>query len=434
VARTVFLVSLSLGVIASGAVAAEFSIKSSVSETVEASDNYFLLLAPKGATEKSLNSATVDFLAQTPDTRYLLDTNYSYYKYFGPGAADTSLTWGTPASTKFTVDHTTSLSKFNVGASWSRRDAATTQLAQSGVVSARGSIDTYSVNGGVIHDLSRNDSITWTAQASKILFTDANQFSYVDLTTTAAWNHTVSATTTLNNSVSFDWLSLDNPAQSQRLFWKLLTGVDSKLSSRLSFNGHVGIGFVNAYQSSVTQTTAPAIPTGAASFQPQVGAGNSILADAALTYQLLRSTSVSLTAAQAILPLFTGQLQKSDTLGLTMTHNINEFSSLTYATQLSHIAAGTGAFASSQSSNSNFITASVNYAYKLTREWRTNLSYTYRQRKNDTGLVKSNTILFALSRDFTVLGNPGAINEAEKQRIKQRAINTVGEVFPSYIP
>ena len=52
--------------------------------------------------------------------------------------------------------------------------------------------------------------------------------------------HDVSPTTTLNNSVTFDWFSEDNPAQSQRLFWKIMTGVDSKLSPRLTFFGHVG--------------------------------------------------------------------------------------------------------------------------------------------------------------------------------------------------
>ena len=59
----------------------------------------------------------------------------------------------------------------------------------------------------------------------------------------------------------------------------------------------------------------PIIPTG--SFQPQVGAGNGWLGDVALNYDLLKTTKVSLTAAQAISPLLTGQMQLSDTVGLT---------------------------------------------------------------------------------------------------------------------
>ena len=51
---------------------------------------------------------------------------------------------------------------------------------------------------------------------------------------------TSAQTTTLTNSVSFDWFSEDNSAKSQRLFWKIMTGLQSKLSSRLTFTGHVG--------------------------------------------------------------------------------------------------------------------------------------------------------------------------------------------------
>ena len=134
------------------------SIKGSASETLEASNNYFLINSPAGVTIKSLTAGTLDLLARTPTTNFLLDTNYSYYKYFGPGAADTSLTSGTPASATFSVDHTEQLTKYNAAASWSRSDVATTNLAQTGTAFGRGSIDTLSVNGGITHDLNRIDS------------------------------------------------------------------------------------------------------------------------------------------------------------------------------------------------------------------------------------------------------------------------------------
>ncbi len=56
-----------------GAFAAEVSIKGSINETAEASNNYFLVTKPSGATVKSLTAATLDILAQTPTTSYLLD-------------------------------------------------------------------------------------------------------------------------------------------------------------------------------------------------------------------------------------------------------------------------------------------------------------------------------------------------------------------------
>jgi Putative beta-barrel porin 2 len=431
--KVAILAIIGVSFCASGVRAADVSIKGNATETLEASDNYFLLNAPSGSTYKSTTAGTLDVLALTPSTSYLLDTNYSYYKFFGPGAVDTEPTWGTPASATFTINHATKLDLFNFAASWTRSDAQTTQFQQTGFATARGSINTYAVNGGVTHDLGRIDSITWTAQASKVSFTDPNQFPSVDVTTTAAWKHDVSPTTTLNNLVSFDWFSEDDPAQSQRLFWKFMTGLDSKLSPRLTFTGHVGIGFVNSYQTASVQTIIPPGPPGVAPFVPQVGTANSILADATLTYQLFKTTRVSLTAAQAVFPTTFGQLQKSDTIGLSLTHDINHLSNLSFAANFSFVPAtqGNSAFGG-QSGDSDFFSASVNYGYNLTREWRTNLSYTYRERNDDTGIARSSTILFALSRDFTLLGNPTAINQAQQERAKQRAQQTVGYVFPGF--
>jgi Putative beta-barrel porin 2 len=419
VKRSVFAASLCLGVFVSGAFAADVSIKGSLSETVEGSDNYFLINTPSGTTFKSLSAVNLDVLARTPTTRYLLDTNYSYYKYFGPGAVDSTPTSGTPANANFSIDHTTELAKYNLAASWSRTDIATTQLAESGKATASGTQNTYNIKGGVTRDLSRTDSITWSAQASTASFTDSTETPYTDVTTTAAWNHILSPTTTLTNSVMFDWFKQDNAANSQRLFWQIMTGLKSQLTHRLTFNASVGEIFVNAYQEGVLPS---AIPPSTTSFQIQPGAANGFVWNAGLTYQLLKDTNLSLTAAKTIAPTSLGQLQQSETIGLTLSHDINHASNLSFSTQFAHISSETPA---------DFFSASVSYGYKLTREWRTNLSYTYRQRNDDTGLARSSTILVSLTRDFTLLGNPTAIDAAEKERAEARKQQSVGQVFPT---
>src|SRR5262249_43933559 len=319
----------SLGILASsGALAADVAIKANATEMLEASDNYFLANSPSGATVKSLTAGTLDVLARTPTTNYLLDSYYSYYKYFGPGTADTSLTFGTPAHARFSIDHTDQLTKYNAAASWTRDDVATTQLAETGRTSAsRGSINTYAVDGGLTHDLSRIDSLTWTARAAQVTYTnDPTALPYDDVISTMAWKHSLSPTTVLTNFVSFDWFLADNIQQTQRLFWKFMTGLDSKLSPRLTFTGNVGWAFVNAYQNGIASAVASST-----SFVPQVGTANSFLADIALTYQLLKKTSISLIAAQAVVPLSTGQLQKSDSIALILSHDINSLSNLSFA-------------------------------------------------------------------------------------------------------
>jgi len=410
------------------AFAGDVAIKGNVTETLQGSDNYFLSQNPSGPTGETLTSGTLNVLARTPTTNYALDANASYFKYFGPGAADTSLTWGTPANARFSINHIEKLTAYNFAASWARSDAAQTSLAQTGFATGRGSINTYAVDGGLTHDLSRADSITWTAHATSVSYTDPNQFPFVDVVTTAAWQHSVSSTTTLNNFVSFDWFSQDNPEQSQRLFWKLMSGINSRITPRLTFAGHVGIGFVNSYQTNPAQVTIPS-----AAFVPQVGAANSILADVSFTYRLLKMTTVSLIAAQAVVPTSFGQLQKNETVGLTLTHAINHLSNVSFSANFSHVpAAPSGSLFSGQSSSSNFLSAAAVYSYQLTRDWRTNLSYTYRQRDDNSGTARSSTVLFSLSRDLNLLGNPTAINDAAIARARARAQQSVGYVFPGF--
>ena len=127
------------------------------------------------------------------------------------------------------------------------------------------------------------------------------------------------------------------------------------------------------------------------------------------------------------------ELQKADAVGLTIAHDINPHSNLTFATNFSFIPATQGnTVFGGQTGNSDFFSASVNYGYRLTREWRTNLSYTYNERDDQTGTARSSTILLALSRDFTLMGNPDAINQAERERARQRAQQTIGYAFPNF--
>jgi hypothetical protein len=417
VKRSVFPACLCLSVFATGALAADFSAKGSLSETVEGSDNYFLVNAPSGTTFKSLSAVNLDVLARTPTTRYLFDTHYSYYKYLGPGSADTVLTDGTPADATFRIDHTTELAKYNLATSWTRQDLATTLLAQTGVASAHGTQDTYNITGGFTRDLSRVDSITWSAQASTASYTDSTQTPYKDVTTTLAWNRLLSPTTTLNNSVMFDWFASDDSANSQRLFWQIMTGLQSRLTKRLTFNASVGEVFANAYQSGTIA------PLGTTSFQIQPGATHDWVANIGLQYQLLKTTSVSFTAAQTVAPTILGDLQKSDTIGVTLSHDINEFSNLTFSSNVAHT--------KELGIEGNFFSAQVGYGYRLTREWRSMVSYAYRQSISGTGLARSNTVLLSLTRDFTLVGNPTAIDQGEEARRLEREQKSIGEVFPT---
>ena len=183
-----------LGALASKAVASDVSIRGSVNQTLTASDNYFLSKIPLGWTYQSYTNGSLDFLARTPDTQYLLNTNYSYFNYYGPGAAETTLRWGAPASARFSIDHTTLLDKYNLALSWTRSDIQTALLAQTGQFQnfgssggQRGFLQTFSATGGVTHDVSRIDTIRWQATASTNQSDDPNFTSYNDFNSSLSW-------------------------------------------------------------------------------------------------------------------------------------------------------------------------------------------------------------------------------------------------------
>ncbi len=335
---------------------------------------------------------------------------------------NSSPTSGTPAGATFKFDHTTELNKYNFAASWQRAAADTTQLTESGISTATGFLDTFRINGGVTHDLSREDSISFSAGGTATTFTNSNQSNYTDVTTGAAWNHSFSPRTTLTTSVSFDWFSQDDQAKSERVFWQIMTGLRSQLSSRLSYNVAVGASYANSYQ---LAAVAPASPSSTVPLQSGVTTG--ALANVGVSYKLLKSTTISFSAGELLVPTTLGPLQKISTVGATLSYGINDVSNLSFSTQFANISED--AFVGG---SSDFYSAQVNYGYRLAKEWRTNVGYTYRHRTDSTGSANSSTIMASLVYDFTLLGNPTAFNEAEAARARARAQQAVWQAFPSF--
>ncbi len=427
--KTVFLACLLLGALPTGTRAADVSAKGSLSQTFDASNNYFLSKAPSGYTGRSNSALYLGVLAETPTTQYQLDSNISYYKYFGSGARDSSLTWGTPASEKFTINHSEPLTKYNFDALWDRSDVATTALQQFGTAVGRGTIDTYRANGGLTRDLSPRDQITWSANASTVSYSDPTQSPYIDYATSGAWTHRLNALSSLTNSVTVDQLSIDNPAESHRTYWNLSSAMQTQLSNRMVFNGSLGAALVNAYQHG--PVFAPVL-LGGTNFQQKAGATQDWIGNIGLTYQWLKRTRISLTAARSITPTVFGNLQHSESLGLTLSHDINSLSSLVVLAQFSQLKAGDTA--TTLSSSSDVFTVSGSYSYRLAREWRSNLRYIYSQRNDQSGLARSSTISFALVRDFNLFGKPPAAVQKTLSELAQEDLVRAQQALPTLYP
>jgi hypothetical protein len=430
-----------LGPSASVAVAGAVSITGNLNQTFDGSNNYFLSNQPFGRTYRSYSDLNLNALVATPDTRYSLNSDVSYYKYFGPGAHEQSLSWGTPLSEQLTILHDTYYGKYNFSASWSRSDVETTSLRQTGVAAGRGSIDNYDLNAGFSRELSQLDSFSWSSHASTVSFSDPGSTPYADFSSTASVRHRLTPLTSITQAIYFDWFFDDDVGHTERLLWRPTTSIDSQLTKRLNFNASFGVSFINAYQTtespSLVSSVFPNPPLGPVfgpGLQQQLGAAHGWDVSAVLSYQVFQDTRAALTVTHGTSPTFDGSLQQIESIAASLDHTINQLSSVSFYAQYSRSASGGPNVDLSSSAATEFLSASANYAYTLARDWRSNVSYTYRQRMDATGSASSSTVLVALAHNFTLYGKPPESVVKTPSELAQESIARAQQVFPFLAP
>jgi hypothetical protein len=442
---------------ASSAVAGAVSVTGTLNETLEGSNNYFLSDTPAGTTYRSLSQLTLNALAATPTTRYQLNSDVSYFKYFGPGASETGLSWGTPLAERFSILHDTYYGKYNFALSWARSDVETTALQQTGfrpsstnttagggtaTDTGRGSVDNYDIDVGYQRELSHLDSISWSAHASTVSYSDPTSTPYVDVSSNVSWRRRLTPLTNVSYSLYFDWFSSDDGTERQN--WKPTVSIDSQLTKRLTFFAATGLTYIDVTQNQTQPSLVSPAPTGFPfnSTNQQTGTFVGWDVNAVLTYRLLQNTQATLTVSHATTPTLFGDLQQIESIAASLNHTINSLSSISFYAQYSRTQAGApetfssspSSSSSSSSNQSQFFSASANYAYALTREWRSNVSYTFRERHDSAGSASSNTVLVALVHNFTLYGKPPEAVVKTPSELAQESIARAQQVFPFLAP
>lgn len=380
-----------LGLAASGALAAKLSITGSLVQSLTASDNLFLTKRPAGPAYESVSTLNLHFLTKTPLTNYRLDTNVSYFSYGGPGDVDTSLKTGLPAGVSFSADHSADpLTKYNFRASWQRADVASALLAETGQATGRGFSDTYLVTGGFTRDLTPIDSLSLTGTGSKVDFTAPGQVPYKDLAGTASWHHRLTPLADLTTALTGDWYSADDISGTERLLWNASTGLQVRLSPLLTVHGRIGEVFANFWARN------GGAPTVSAALTPfQGGSGHAPVWDVGLAYRLSPTTNVALGAAKAITPTILGDLQQSTSYQASLSHEVNSHTQVSLSGQFAQLSAASTSY--------DLLSLSTGLTYVPARHYRMTLSYTFTQRTDAFGTARSNTVLYTLARDLTIL-------------------------------
>lgn len=378
--------------------AADWSGTTSLSETFEANNNFFLTTAPKGILYGSTSALFVDLSARTPTSRYGLNGDFAYINYMGPGAADASLTTLTQNGVSLTAEYAghQPADKLTFVTSWRRQNIATAQINDIGIATAQGEISTISAGSYFIKQLSAVDTLNFAATESMVEPTGSNATPYHNLTVGPTWTHALNSITDWVSLVDLSWTVQDGSSKSDTKLTRALTGFHLRPISRLKVTASVGFGVVSSTGAGTTASIFGQPIAGFGTFQPgQGGVVVGYLADGQATYQLSNTTDLTATASRAISPGVLGDLSLRTFYGLGISEKVNSSSSISMNGALSKVSASGGSF--------DFWTASAAYEKRLSREWRTNLSYTYRQRISSSQSVTSNSFIFVIARDVTLL-------------------------------
>ena len=384
--RTILAVSVCLSILPSGALALDWSARTTLSEAVELNDNLFMRSMLAGGTLGSYSTITANAAARTPTSTFNFDGNISYRKYWGgldAGTPSENLAGGIRAHYETRLDNT---DKGYLDVNWRRQNTQFALLGELGTTTrVTGNIDTTTVGGGFDRTLTAKDSINVSAHSTFTTYDPASagtQFN--DTTGGVTWRHRVNSLTAITASSEAEFLNYDNALNSRVMFLRETGGVDATLSPLLSFRGHAGVAYVKAENGGPASSIVP-FTIGS----PTSASNTSLIADMVLTYRMLKSTTFTLNAAQTIGPTLVGSLVKRTIVGAGVSQAINARSNLSFGSSVSR--------QTSSGTTSDFLSASITYGYLLTREWNAQLSYRYLHRFASTGAASSSLILDPLT-------------------------------------
>lgn len=416
--RTILTVSVCLGLVPGGASATDWALNSTLSETVNLSNNPFLATIPAGTLD-SYSTLNVNAVALTPTSRFTFDGDENYRKYWGPGingAPSESLGGDVKAHYEtFGKDPT---DRNYIDGSLSSQSSAFALLGQLGVLTnTRGYLDLSHISGGIDRSITNLDFVSLQAGTTYTSYDPgAGGTPFTDSTITASWRHRWDAILTFTASSNAETLDFANLQQSTATIYRENAGFEVTLSPVLSFKGTAGFAYVQTTNGSLaTSLGTPSTSLGGSSTS---SSGSSIapLYDLLLTYKMFADTTWTLAATQSVSPTLVGSLIEQTTVQTGVSRIVNSHETISFAASLSEsISAGTDV---------DYASASATYGYALTREWNAQFSYRYLHRFasagtagttidpvtgipiiSGQGAADSHTVTLVVSRSFSLLPN-----------------------------
>jgi hypothetical protein len=415
VRKVITLAIVCLGISAPVTLAADIRLTSQLIQTADFNSNYLLQNNPPGEITAPVSTLRVDGISRTPTTLFETVADLSYRSYFGPGTDTLVVNDALDKLARVRLEQTDKLTTYNAGAFWSQRQATPLQVAQTGIGTIPGFINTTNGQVGVRHLLSPIDILNWQTRYTSTDFTNPTSIPFTDFSSTGDWTHRLSATTAVIPSVQFEQLNYEGRANSDIRIWRLMMGINYQHPGRLIINAAAGALLASARANASNVPSAGAIflpsvfqpsgtivlPSGIVQSVP-VASGQSTsastsdwLANVRVTYNFDRTTALTVVAAQTVAPDSFGNIFKSDSAGFVLQRQVN------YSTNL--LLAGDFSRLTSVTTQRDFYTLAATYGYRLTREWDTALTYRFRQRYDQSGSANSHSVFVLVRRDVTII-------------------------------
>jgi len=407
VKRAAIAVSVCFGMAPSLAWALDWSLRTSQIEAIELNDNQFLKTSP-AASLGSYSTITANAEARTPISKFNLDADGNYRKYWGPGVegvSSESLNYGFKA--RYELSEKNKSDREFVETSWRQQSTALALLNDLGVVSsARGYLDRLTATGGIDRSVTARDNLSLLATSTQTSYEPSSGGTpFTDTLARGSWRHSLSRVTALNASSEYELLDFENATNTRLQVYRNQVGVDATLSAVLSFRGNIGAAHLIIERGiNPLAGTSPSNRAVSGSLTDWIG-------DAVLTYRILKNTTLAITASQTIAPSIVGSLFKRDSVFATLSHTINARSTLSF------LASGTRQISTT---TTDYASASVTYGYNFTRDLTAQLTYRYQHRfassgtttidpntgtptVSGTGPASSNSVMLTVTNNYVVL-------------------------------
>jgi hypothetical protein len=380
VKRTLLAVSICLGV--TPAFATDWSLNSTLSESVEANDNPFLRALAAGAFD-SYSTIAANAVARTPTSKFTFDGDVNYRKYWGPGAEGAPTeSLGGDARLHYETFGKDSSDRNYLDAAWHRQSTAFALLGQLGLVTnTSGFVDTTSLSGGIDRSITNLDTISLSARSTYTSFDPGGGGTpFYDSGATGSWRHRVNSIATLTASSDVEELNFLNTLNTNITILRESAGIDATLSPLLSFSGTAGVAYVQTENGSPALSLTPVAPNASSS-----GSVAGFITNMTLTYKMFPDTTLSFNGIQSISPSVVGSLIELTSIGANLAYTVNSRETLSLA--------ASGSSTTSSGTTSDFLSASISYGYLLTREWNAQLSYRYLHRLATSGTASSGLVV-----------------------------------------